>query len=104
MSNADRVGYPERHSFVLDGDGRIPSDARLWASDEISPEYSCYLATLYNDWGTLVYGPEPMWLKGRSPIELRSCTVSVDEYWEALCCWDDEQRRGDGSHGWTPHG
>ncbi len=104
LADACKLGYPEKHVFALDMEGRIPEGATLHANDEIDPAYSCYIATVYDRDGEVVYGPEPWWIHGESPIECRKVAVSIPGFGGAYCAWSDENHVSEGSEGWTPEG
>lgn len=68
------------------GDGRIPGGVRPWATDEIDPQYLCYIATLHDDdrGSPVVWSRAIVFPQRESPIELKSVAVSADEFWKVL--------------------
>ncbi|HET9283175.1 MAG TPA: glycosyl hydrolase family 28-related protein [Candidatus Angelobacter sp.] len=63
-------------TFTLNNLGSVPANTPLWFNDQLQPNGTHYIVTIYNSNGALVRGPEDWVIAGSSPVDLGTIVIS----------------------------
>lgn len=61
---------PNSYRWNFDAMGNLPAGSAIWGNDELMPNGTEYLATIFNSYGDNIWGPQRMMLCGDSPVDI----------------------------------
>jgi hypothetical protein len=74
LINGTVKNAPRLYLLHLDDTGALPDGTRVWGNDELMFQGSMYIATLFDQFDTIQFGPQLVPICGDSPINL-NCVI-----------------------------